>query len=103
MVAEAYDGTNGFAIGGDHHPDRIEEQDRIDSENLYKVLEEEVISTFYNRDASGVPRQWIGKIRRSHVDHHPEHKDFGEWCKIMRPNIISRVSDRRGMISASRI
>ena len=41
---EAYDGTNGFAIGGDHHPDRIEEQDRIDSENLYKVLEEEVIN-----------------------------------------------------------
>jgi len=62
---EAYDGTNGFAIGGDHHPDRIEEQDRIDSENLYKVLEEEVINTFYNRDASGVPRQWIGKIRRA--------------------------------------
>lgn len=62
---EAYDGTNGFAIGGDHHPDRIEEQDRIDSENLYKVLEDEVINTFYNRDASGVPRQWIGKIRRA--------------------------------------
>ena len=99
---EAYDGTNGFAIGGDHHPDRIEEQDRIDSENLYKVLEEEVINTFYNRDASGVPRQWIGKIRRAMSTITPEYST-GEWCKIMRPNIISRVSDRRGMISASRI
>jgi len=73
---EAYDGTNGFAIGGDHHPDRIEEQDRIDSENLYKVLEEEVINTFYNRDASGVPRQWIGKIRRAMSTITPEYSTW---------------------------
>lgn len=72
---EAYDGTNGFAIGGDHHPDRIEEQDRIDSENLYKVLEE-VINTFYNRDASGVPRQWIGKIRRAMSTITPEYSTW---------------------------
>src|SRR5262249_55697712 len=31
---EGYDGTNGFAIGGDAHPESIEEQDRADSENL---------------------------------------------------------------------
>ena len=73
---EAYDGTNGFAIGGDHHPDRIQEQDRIDSENLYKVLEEEVINTFYNRDASGVPRQWIGKIRRAMSTITPEYSTW---------------------------
>ena len=73
---EAYDGTNGFAIGGDHHPDRIEEQDRIDSENLYKVLEDEVINTFYNRDASGVPRQWIGKIRRAMSTITPEYSTW---------------------------
>ena len=73
---EAYDGTNGFAIGGDHHPDRIEEQDRIDSENLYKVLEAEVINTFYNRDASGVPRQWIGKIRRAMSTITPEYSTW---------------------------
>ena len=73
---EAYDGTNGFAIGGDHHPDRIEEQDRIDSENLYKVLEEEVINTFYNRDASGVPRQWIVKIRRAMSTITPEYSTW---------------------------
>lgn len=73
---EAYDGTNGFAIGGDHHPDRIEEQDRIDSENLYKVLDEEVINTFYNRDASGVPRQWIGKIRRAMSTITPEYSTW---------------------------
>lgn len=62
---EGYDGTNGFAIGEDSHPDSVEEQDRVDGENLFKVLTEEVVPSFYNRDQGGVPRQWIQKIRRS--------------------------------------
>ncbi|MBM3836930.1 MAG: alpha-glucan family phosphorylase [Verrucomicrobia bacterium] len=62
---EGYDGTNGFVIGDDSHPDNVEEQDRRDSENLYRVLTEEVIPTFYNRDAMGIPHQWIAKIRRA--------------------------------------
>jgi starch phosphorylase len=62
---EGYDGQNGFAIGDDTHPDNIEEQDRRDSANLYRVLTEEVIPTFYNRDANGIPREWIKKIRHS--------------------------------------
>ena len=53
---EGYDGTNGFAIGEDAHADSVEEQDRVDSANLYKVLTEEVIPLFYQRDAQGIPR-----------------------------------------------
>lgn len=64
---EGYDGTNGFAIGDDSHPASIEEQDRKDSANLYQVLTEDVIPCFFNRDANGIPRQWIGKIRRAMV------------------------------------
>ena len=62
---EGYDGTNGFAIGNDTHPTNIEEQDRRDSANLFKALTEEVIPCFYNRDAQGIPRQWIQRIRRA--------------------------------------
>jgi len=62
---EAYNGQNGFAIGDDSHPDNLEEQDRRDAENLYRVLSEEIIPCFYNRDAQGIPRQWIRKIRES--------------------------------------
>jgi starch phosphorylase len=64
---EGYDGTNGFAIGDDTHPADIEEQDRLDSENLYRALTEEVIPAFFLRDANGVPRQWIQRIRRAMV------------------------------------
>jgi starch phosphorylase len=64
---EGYDGTNGFAIGEDSHSSSVEEQDRNDSANLYKTLTEEVIPMFYQRDAQGIPRQWIQRIRRAMV------------------------------------
>ena len=62
---EGYDGANGFSIGADSHPDNIEEQDRIDSANLYKILTEQVVPEFYNRDANGIPRAWIKRMRNS--------------------------------------
>jgi starch phosphorylase len=64
---EGYDGTNGFAIGKDSHPDNIAEQDRVDSANLYKTLTEEVVPMFFDRDALGIPRAWIQRIRRTMV------------------------------------
>jgi len=62
---EGYIGNIGFAIGPDSHPQDIEEQDRVDSENLYNVLTQEVIPAFFNRGTDGIPRQWIGKIREA--------------------------------------
>jgi glycogen phosphorylase len=62
---EGYDGTNGFAIGEDAHADSVEVQDKTDSANLYRVLTQEVIPMFYERDAQGIPRKWIQRIRRA--------------------------------------
>ncbi len=76
---EGYDGTNGFSIGGDTHPESIELQDRMDSENLYKTLTQEVIPCFYNRDAQGIPREWISKIRRAMVTLVPQ---FNTWRMV---------------------
>ena len=64
---EGYDGTNGFAIGPDSHPDNIAEQDRVDSANLYQTLTEQVVPLFFDRDAQGIPRKWIQRMRRSMV------------------------------------
>jgi glycogen phosphorylase len=64
---EGYDGDNGFAIGDDSNPESIEEQDRIDAENVYNTLSKQVIPLFYDRDANGLPRNWIKRIRHSMV------------------------------------
>ncbi len=76
---EGCDQTNGFAIGPDAHPASIEEQDRVDSENLYDVLTKNVIPTFYNRDESGTPRRWIQMIRRAMSTLTPQ---FNTWRMV---------------------
>jgi starch phosphorylase len=62
---EAYDGSNGFAIG--HGTSHVSEQitDRRDAEALYEVLENEVLPMFYHRDIDGLPREWIKRMMNS--------------------------------------
>lgn len=62
---EAYNGTNGWAIGEDRSEPDIETQDERDFENLFRTLAEEVIPEFYTRDERGVPTRWIQRIRNS--------------------------------------
>lgn len=76
---EGYDGTNGFAIGEDSHPDSIEEQDRLDAANLYQTLTEQVIPMFFDRDANGVPKRWIQRIRRAMETLVPQ---FNTWRMV---------------------
>ena len=73
---EVFDGDNGFSIGGDEHPENIEKQDQIDSQNLFRVLSEEVIPTFYNRDATGIPRAWIKKMRHAMATITPQYNTW---------------------------
>jgi glycogen phosphorylase len=63
--AEAYDGQNGFAIGRGHSHVSDEIGDRRDGESLYKVLEEQVVPLFYDRDSDGLPRRWIQTMMNS--------------------------------------
>src|SRR5581483_10049815 len=61
---EGYDGDNGFAIG-DLSELGEAEADRQDAESTYRVLAEEVIPRFYERDAEDLPRRWIAMMKRS--------------------------------------
>ena len=62
---EAYDGTNGWVIGEARDYETPEEQDADDAESLYRLLEEQVVPSFYARDARGVPGAWVQLARRS--------------------------------------
>jgi starch phosphorylase len=39
--------------------------DAGDAESLFRVLEDEVVPLFYERDADGLPRRWIQRVRAS--------------------------------------
>lgn len=81
---EGYDGKNGWAIGDDSQVDNPEEQDRIDADNLHRVLKEQVIPEFYDRDEYGIPRKWIQRIRRSMMTLIPEFNTDRQVSEYVR-------------------
>jgi starch phosphorylase len=63
--AEAYDGTNGFAIGKGSEHSQWDYQDQLDMEMLYKILNEQVVPMFYSRDADGIPKEWTARQKNA--------------------------------------
>jgi glycogen phosphorylase len=63
--AEAYDGLNGFGIGGGRTHSQANLHDAQDAEDLYHVLRDEVIPLYYHRDHDGLPRGWIRRMKRA--------------------------------------
>jgi starch phosphorylase len=63
--AEAYDGMNGFAIGTGRTHTNLDVHDSRDGEDLYRVLRDEVIPLFYQRDRDGLPHGWIQRMKRT--------------------------------------
>jgi len=63
--AEAYDGTNGFAIGSGRSHAQEQVTDERDGHSLLDALEYQVIPLFYDRDVDGLPRQWIQRMMNS--------------------------------------
>ena len=62
---EAYDGTNGWAIGrGEEYAD-ANYQNQVESEALYNTLENEVVPMFYTRGRDGLPREWIRRMKNT--------------------------------------
>ena len=63
---EGYDGDNGWAIGGrETNPDEGA-QDWADAQDLYRILEQELIPAYYERDAEGLPARW-GQLMRTSI------------------------------------
>jgi starch phosphorylase len=64
--AEAYDGTNGWAVAGDGEegPDAA---DARDAGAFYDLLEHDVVPLFNTRDSAGVPQGWCDLVKRALV------------------------------------
>ncbi|HEY3395992.1 MAG TPA: alpha-glucan family phosphorylase, partial [Lacipirellulaceae bacterium] len=99
--AEAYNGKNGFAIGdGRQHVDD-EITDNRDAQNLLRVLREEVIPLYYERDADGLPQQWISMMVESIATLAPRfsaHRmvmDYVRNCYLVAAGGLSSEMTRR--------
>jgi starch phosphorylase len=62
---EGYNGTNGWAIGDEVEAYNPIEEDRTDAESLYRLLEEEIVPLYYQRDRGGVPHGWMHMVKEA--------------------------------------
>lgn len=62
---EAHDPAVGFAVGRGEKYEDTETQDEVESRALYDLLERQILPEFYERDAAGLPRKWIKRMKRS--------------------------------------
>jgi starch phosphorylase len=70
--AEAYTPEVGWVIGDGQTHDEPE-WDAVEADELYRVLEEQVIPEFYQRDERGIPEKWVTRIRTSMATLAPEY------------------------------
>ncbi len=62
---EGWTGSNGWAIGGRETNPDDGAQDWADAQDLYRILESELIPAYYERDAQGLPTRWLDVMRSS--------------------------------------
>jgi starch phosphorylase len=63
--AEAYSPEVGWALGDGKEHDEGPGYDAYEATELYRLLEQEIIPAFYNRDEHAIPVQWVARIRAS--------------------------------------
>jgi len=61
---EAYDGSNGWAIGGEVDHDHGA-QDWRHADELYRLLTDQAVPTFYAGENGGPPQAWLAMVRAS--------------------------------------
>jgi starch phosphorylase len=62
--AEAFTGDNGWALPGETDHDH-EAQDERDAETFHRLVAEEIVPAFYDRDQRGLPVDWVARIKAS--------------------------------------
>ncbi len=63
--AEGFNGANGWVIDGGVSGDDNDAVDAADAAALYRLLEEEIVPAFYERDAANVPRRWLSIVKEA--------------------------------------
>ena len=63
--AEGHSGANGWLIDPGVLHLSPADQDAADADALYRLLEQQVVPTFYDRDEHDVPRRWVRMIKEA--------------------------------------
>jgi starch phosphorylase len=70
--AEAYHPETGWSIGDGREHGNDQDWDAREADQLYNLLEKEVVPCFYERDDKGIPRAWVARMRKSMAELTPQ-------------------------------
>ncbi len=63
--AEGYNGANGWLIDGRANPEDYGASDASDADALYRLLEEQIVPAFYDRDENDIPHRWLRIVKET--------------------------------------
>jgi starch phosphorylase len=63
--AEGFNGRNGWLIQSRSSPEDHAATDAADADALYRLLEDEIVPFFYDRDPAQIPHRWLQVVRES--------------------------------------
>ena len=63
--AEMFDGENGWAISSAESYTNLERRDQVEADNLFELLERQIVPLFYDRFEGRVPRRWVRRVKAS--------------------------------------
>jgi starch phosphorylase len=71
--AEAYSQQVGWALGDGCEHSEEAAWDAAEAEALYRLLEQQIVPQFYERDPDGIPRAWTERMRHSMAQLTPQY------------------------------
>jgi starch phosphorylase len=83
---EGFNGSNGWSIGDMTIKSGHIEEDKSDAESLYRILEDEVIPLYYERDRNLLPLEWVSMMKqsiRSIVPQFNARRMLKDYCERM--------------------
>jgi starch phosphorylase len=104
--AEAWSPEVGWSLGDGREHGDDPGWDREEAQALYDLLEREVVPAFYDRDADGVPRAWVARMRESMARLTPRFsanrmvREYTEHYYLRAAAAQGRRSARNGKLAA---
>lgn len=94
--SEAYQPEFGWVIGDDKD-NRHGDYDQQNVEQLYRILEQEIVPEFYDRDSYGMPRKWLERVRKSMMalaPHFSSNRMLREYVERLYLDAAGRYRNR---------
>lgn len=77
--AEGYRPDSGWCLPKEQVYDNFEDQNNLDAETIYNLLEHKIIPEFFEKNEKGIPEKWVSKIKNAFAHIAPNFTTSRMW------------------------